>query len=524
MMHKNDERGIALVLALFLMSALSVLGASLMFLSQTETYASMNYRMMSQARYAGEAGVQKAANFLLDSTQYTIPTNGGADDLAFYDRTKSPVLCLSGCAAVGQPVVLSWDDADANYPLPAVQAAFKAAAQGTLAAGDTDITYNATATLIAMQSFTAYGGTLGVVQTWEITGTGGLTGSRNATVEVEALVETPKVPANQYAAFATAPGCGAITFQGNVTVDSYDSSAGTPAATTEAAGGDVGTNGNLTISGSVAVQGNLYTPRTGVGSCVEGAITALTETGNADVTGSIVQLPKSVVYPPPGFSVTPPTNVVTTDAAWWATAAVSGCSSLGLTAGTNCTLDLVAKTITVDGGGLDVTMPSVVVDVGTTIVFAGHNGAGNNVNINSLTGGGAVEIAANMTGPLDESVVLKVAGMNPDATEMVTPFDLSTMSWKQNSPAASYDASALQIVYGGHATISMQGGNSQSAATIYAPNATFVLTGTQDLYGSILAASINVNGNANIHYDRNLSSEFWVSGQPMVGTFTWNRF
>ena len=69
-MHTHNERGIALVLALFLMSALSVLGASLMFLSQTETYASMNYRMMSQARYAAEAGVQKASNFLLDPAQY----------------------------------------------------------------------------------------------------------------------------------------------------------------------------------------------------------------------------------------------------------------------------------------------------------------------------------------------------------------------------------------------------------------------------------------------------------------------
>ncbi|HYM22737.1 MAG TPA: pilus assembly PilX N-terminal domain-containing protein [Vicinamibacterales bacterium] len=45
-MKPSNERGIALVLALFLMTALSILGASLMFLSQTETYASSNYRMM----------------------------------------------------------------------------------------------------------------------------------------------------------------------------------------------------------------------------------------------------------------------------------------------------------------------------------------------------------------------------------------------------------------------------------------------------------------------------------------------
>src|SRR3954471_6918585 len=100
-MQNNHERGIALVLALFLMSAMSVLAASLMFLSQTETYASMNYRMMSQARYGGEAAVQKAANFLFDTAQYVPPAT--AAELAQFDRTKSPVLCLAGCT-VGQPI------------------------------------------------------------------------------------------------------------------------------------------------------------------------------------------------------------------------------------------------------------------------------------------------------------------------------------------------------------------------------------------------------------------------------------
>src|SRR5438876_8930575 len=99
---ESHERGIALVLALFLMSALSVLGASLMFLAQTETYASMNYRIMSQTRYAAEAGVNKAANFLLDNAQYQVPTvAAGVDPLAAYDTNKSPV------QVGGQAVVLS---------------------------------------------------------------------------------------------------------------------------------------------------------------------------------------------------------------------------------------------------------------------------------------------------------------------------------------------------------------------------------------------------------------------------------
>ena len=86
-MDTHNERGIALVLALFLMSAMSVLAASLMFLSQTETYASMNYRMMSQARYRRRGGVQKAADFLLDPAQYTVAGDRVSDPLTNYDRT-----------------------------------------------------------------------------------------------------------------------------------------------------------------------------------------------------------------------------------------------------------------------------------------------------------------------------------------------------------------------------------------------------------------------------------------------------
>ena len=521
-MKSHGERGVALVLALLLTSVMSVLAVSLMFLSQTETYASMNYRMMSQARYAAEAAVQKASNFLL-SSQYTLPS--GATALAQFDRTRSPVICLSGCAHVGDPVILSATASQAsNYPVAAVQTAFSAAGQGTLTAGTAGVTYNAYAKLLHMQVFESYGGGQSVVQTWQITGAGSLTGGRSATVEVMATVETPKVPANSYAAFATANTCGAIHFSGNVIVDSYDSSVGPPTGvgnSTTASGGHVGTNGNLEIEGHVDVRGNLYTPRTGVGDCTAGAVTALSETGHADVSGSVVQLPTAVTYPVPTFSVTPPTTAVTINAALLA-APATACSALGLTLLTNCTVNALTKTITVDGHGSDVTLPSVTVASTFKIVLKGNNPA-NNININSLGGFGAVEVEANMVGNTNQSVVLKIAGMNADATEMTT-IDMSNLTWKQNSPANSYDASALQIVYGGSGTVMMKGGNSQSAATIYAPNANFELLGTQDLYGSILAKTIDNVGTGNIHYDRRLSRDFYVAGHPMIGTFTWNRY
>src|SRR5260221_9484634 len=105
-MQTQSERGIAILLALMIITALSLVGASLMFLSQSETYASMNYRIMSQTRYAAESGVQKASNFLLDPAFYPTP-GSGIDLLTNYDMTKSPVTCVAGCATINGPIVLS---------------------------------------------------------------------------------------------------------------------------------------------------------------------------------------------------------------------------------------------------------------------------------------------------------------------------------------------------------------------------------------------------------------------------------
>ncbi len=164
-MQTRTERGIAMVLALFLMSALSVLGASMMFLSQTETYATMNYRMMSQARYAAEAGIQRASNFLLDSTLYATPhTGAGGDSIDDnYDITVSPVKCKVGatlCTA-GSSIVLSTIAANSNYPDATKKTEFATSAGGSLTAGSATLTYTTVATLLTMQYLESYCGSLG---------------------------------------------------------------------------------------------------------------------------------------------------------------------------------------------------------------------------------------------------------------------------------------------------------------------------------------------------------------------------
>ena len=211
----KNERGIALVLSLFLMTAMSVVAASLMFLAQTETYSSMNYTVMSQARYGAESGLQKAANYLMNS--YTPPATGGADPLTNYDMTKSPVTYL------GQPVVLSANQSvESNYPVDAIQTAFAAAVQGTMQSGTTTVTYQPYATLLTMQPVNVYGaGVQKTIQTWQISSLGTIGSGRTAQVEVVGFLESGKASASMYAAFATSPNCGAQQYAGGATTDSY---------------------------------------------------------------------------------------------------------------------------------------------------------------------------------------------------------------------------------------------------------------------------------------------------------------
>ena len=83
MNRKKNEKGVALILALILMLIISVMAVSLMFISQTETWASMNYKLMSQARDGAEAGINAAANYLINT--YTPPASTGTDGHVLID-------------------------------------------------------------------------------------------------------------------------------------------------------------------------------------------------------------------------------------------------------------------------------------------------------------------------------------------------------------------------------------------------------------------------------------------------------
>jgi Tfp pilus assembly protein PilX len=500
-MTRSNEKGIALVFTLFLMASLSALAVSLMFLSQTETSSTRNYRTMSQARYAGEAGVHKAINYLVSS--YPVPTS-----TAGYDPTVSPVTYS------GNPVVLSaTTGVSSNYPDSAVVTAFNTAAQGSLDLPTGSVTgtvnYNAYATLLSMRQITVYGGASYVIQTWQITAVGTVPGPMPATVEVTAMLERNFVAADTFAIFATGAGCGAITLGGNVETDSYDSTAmsGSPPAT-DASGGAVGTNGNLSISGSVTVKGSLSTPRTGVGDCSEnnGPPVALSEDGNANITGSTIQLPQSKVYPTPQ----PPSPTPTTASLSMTSSTTCGTFTAYLALPAVCTG--TAGNLTITANGATVTLPNLSMSSGAALTFAGGLSAVVNVGVNSISLSGNSSIALT-TGT---SVVMNVAG-----TGQSTPIDFSGGSFTN----ASYDPSKLQILYGGTGEVKMVGGSAASA-TVYAPNATITKHGSGGFYGSILGKTFTdqAGTNSSVHYDRSLGSKFFTLGNWVMTSFSWKKY
>jgi Tfp pilus assembly protein PilX len=518
-MARKNEKGVALILVLILLLVLSVMAVSLLFVGQSETWASMNYRMMTQARYGAEAGINSAANFL-QSTSYTAPTS--AQIAANFTITSSPV-------KYGQlPAVLSANSSlgSSNYPIASDATGFAASASGSITSGNTTITYSPYAKLLAIQSFASYPSTApAVVEKWEITSDGTISGVRNGQVRASAIMERQKTPTFAYAAFADASTCGALSFGGGGSTDGYDSSTlsssggvATAPSTFSTFGGNVGTNGNLSESGATTtINGTLSSPRAGTGTCSSSTMTALTVNGNSTVTGGLVELPQPVTYnTPPAPTPAPPQVPMTVGNNVNCTAFPTGSCTVGgydkngnnpsimyLTAGTSSTSALQLGDVTIQGN-LHLVPPA-----GTT--------AGSTVYINadSITANGnptlTIDPIPGTNPPQYAQIVLNVA---PTGSIDLTGSSLSNPSLV---PAD------FQILYGGTSQVKINGG-SQAAALIYAPNASFKLNGGGSLYGSVIANQVTDLGGGSIHYDRNLKVGFYQLGNYMLSSFNWQKY
>lgn len=490
-MRFSNERGVALVMALLMILAASIITSSLMVVARTEAFSSLSYTAMSQVRYGAESAIHATANHLLYT--YAAPSAASAiDPIGNYDMTVSPVRYN------GNPVVLSSDPSVAsNYPSAVVVNAFQAASRGTLNVNNASVGYSTRATLLSMRVLTDYYTQQPVtLQTWEITGAGRVTGSGSSYVEVMSTLERQPVPVFGYATFATYNGCDALSFAGGATTESYDSGAplvgGVP--TISQNDGNVGTNGNLTgVGDPTTIYGTLSTPRAGVGNCTSNNVTAATISGWATVQEGLVTLPQPVIYPTPG-SFPPPPN-----------------SNVSFNNG-NCPSN--APFCTKSGGVYTITppAPSAVVQMGDISLTGSsivHLNAGI-YEINSLSLAGNSKIVID-SGP----VIIKVSGQG-----VATPIDLS--GGGVSNP--SLDPTKLQFIYGGTGNIKITGGT-DTAALVYAPNADSALTGSStNFYGAIITSRVTATGGFNIYYDRRLRSSVLTAGNPTMTSFTWSTF
>jgi hypothetical protein len=465
----ENERGVALVVALVVLLILTSLAAAVLFVTQTQTWTTHNYRLGAEGRFLADTAAQRAVNWFTNT--YT----GVANISPPYTPAATGVLWN------GAPVVLvGIDGQSTNFPSSSVASSFAAALQDqSLSAEGFRGTYSASATLLAWQGMTLpFSNQPSQLETWQITAQGSVAGPRGGGVVQEvATITQQKQPLMNFAAFATSASCAAINLGGGAYTDSFDSAQGTYAQTRAESNGDVGSNGNVTLGDHTTVNGTASIPNPTVGACPGAGVTL---GSNAQVTGqeaggfegpylSLGDLPPMPTIAP----VTPGTGTLTI----------------------NNTTNLVPGAygdINLQGGG--------------TLVFAPGNYY---LNTLSVSGTGSITIS-----PAGQ-VILYVAGNGS-----TTPVSLTGNSLTNTTGVPSN----FQVVYGGTGVIKIAGG-SAAYSVVYAPNAAVQMTGGSDWYGSIISNTFNEMGNNTaLHYDRSLASQYLIPGPFQLVSISRSKF
>jgi Tfp pilus assembly protein PilX len=480
---RRDQRGMALAIVLLSLLVLTTLAATMIFVTQTEIRTSSNYQLVTQARYAAEAGAQRAANWIVYT--YTPPSS-----FTSYDMTKYPVQYS------GKPVVLSANNSiSSNYPDASVQQAFSNALlnQPVTGAG-VNATTAVTATLLSMQPAAVLQNPAGgAIQNWQITSQGSISGIQS--VQVQVVTQIQNSAGNTIftgGGCSTSSACNSFVISGNAKFDSFDSSVGAYIGTQQNSQGNIGSNGSIIVNSSgVRIYGNVVAAALTSLSCLLQSVLGLVNNITGQLTGSFSQNTQPVTMPtPPALSPAPPTtaaNLVTS------CASISGCST------TNGGLG--PFTLTPGSYG------NISVSGGKTV----HLTAGTyTVNSFTLSGGSTVVVDS---GP----VIINIAGNSLAPAGLALDFGAGNISNTTGVPAN------LQVIYGGSHPISISGAAGASLV-LDAPNAQLTLTGGGDLYGAFIALTIDDTSGSSVHYDRSLVNLVNTMGSYHTTAFSWTKF
>ncbi|MCE1246325.1 MAG: hypothetical protein LWY06_06755 [Firmicutes bacterium] len=250
-----------------------------------------------------------------------------------------------------------------------------------------------------------------------------------------------------------------ITFSGNGLTDSFNSDNGTYQQTSQQSGGNIATNSNtnaiVRLTGNVDVNG---TVTVGTGGTQAASVSS---SGGSSYQGFSTSSPVSLPF------LTPPS-------------------------GTN------QGSVSVSGHG------SVTINPGTYTNLSGSGQSVINLTAGDYVFTGNISLSGNST------IVLP-------ATGKVKIYVLGNIDITGNSINNTSEKPTNLVIYGGPNTTSVKiSGNGQGYFGLYAPAADVKITGNGAIYGGIVGDTIDITGNAAIHYDQALQKITGGSGMVTV--------
>jgi Tfp pilus assembly protein PilX len=557
---RSRDCGVALILVLLSMLVLSVLAATIVFTARSETLASYNFKLDTQADYLAKAGIQYAVNWFRSTHYKGVPHSSATNTIYAVSSTgtpwnlwtsnTSPVTCISGCSTTGSSVqLISYGSGSSNYPsinnteaTPRdVAAAFASDLTNVRVTGDANNsgTFSINAILLNYQTVMVGAppaGSILPVETWLITsraawtGGSGMTGTV-ATAEEQAVIQPIYVPTwgNALYGFCSV----AMSGSAGTCTDAFNSALGaygggntsvasgacdsTSATNVIAAGAGVGSNGGVTLGSNVTVSGDVT-----IGSGPPAGCTASGFTGNASsVLGQVINGPHKDPPAVPTFRTTPAFPTGGTGAPSYTLNNASDVQILPLSVTTWPSLATFPNTsytppLTAGKPCMDTSCTGTVdhpYEIGEIKMTNGKLrliGGPDPFNpvyydIDKLTeNGGSIEVSGYVV--LNVKTDIKIAG-----------------NGISNGITSSIPPECVQMNYAGTNAVTING-NGAVSAVLNAPNAAVDLGGGGSggyMVGAIQAKDVNVQGGYPVHYDVQLSKVGGVMGVPV--TTAYNR-
>lgn len=540
--QRPSERGVALILVLLALLVLSVLAAAMVFSARSDTLASYNYKLDTQADYLAKAGIQQALDFFR-SQDYQPVLNAQAASyydvkqinplFNLYDSEASPLTCISGCASANGQVQLIGisGSGSSNYPginnssgVP-VATAFASDLSGRRVTGDANNsgTFSVNAVLIDYRTVNApfcvpsWIAPPCPVETWLVTSQGIWTGGSGSSSKIAKAVETAIIQPVFTPTWSNALyGYCSVSMGGSAgtCTDSFNSALGpygggsnatasgacdSSAPNVIAAGAGVGANGSVSLSSNVTVAGNVTIGTNPTASCplpygYSGSVSS--------VKGEVVNGPH--VNPP-----AVPTFPDLSTAPSFSSSAVlpnggpplpQPCEAAPTSCDGSASHPYLVNTIAISGGGSTVTLtggPNFLNPVYFDIYSLNESGKGQ------------IIVSPGTYVVLNVQNSLSITGNG------------ITNGINQDMPPE-----AVQINFAG--TSASIGGNGAISAIISAPNATVSLGGGGSkgyMVGAIQANNISVQGGYPVHYDIQLSLlGKGVLAGPVVSAYSRKKF